>query len=217
MITVKVGQLPGSINEYALNDGATVSDALTAASLSPRGFEIRVNGAVADPSRRLFSDALVLLVKQVKGNMPAASFITVKVGKLPGQIKEIALNGGRTVADAIGAAGLEMKDGQEIRVDGVPADKGKNLRANQTVLIVKKVKGNMPDGYITVKVGKLPGGVTEIALNGGRTVADALGAAGLDGAISGHEIRVNGAVSDRARNLRQGDLVLLVRQVKGNG
>ena len=67
--------------------------------------------------------------------------ITVRVGRLPGRISEIALNGGRTVADALGAAELDPA-GYEIRVDGNPADASTQLADGQTVLLVKKIKGN---------------------------------------------------------------------------
>jgi len=69
-------------------------------------------------------------------------------------------------------------------------------------------------GYITVRVGKLPGRIETIALNGGRTVGDALCGAGLDG--SGHEIKVNAAPAAVETVLHEGDTVLLVRRIRGN-
>jgi sulfur carrier protein ThiS len=68
--------------------------------------------------------------------------------------------------------------------------------------------------FITVRVGRLPGVINDIALNGGRTVKDALEGAELDDA--GHEIRVNGSLAKLETDLRQGDTVLLVRKIKGN-
>ena len=65
--------------------------------------------------------------------------------------------------------------------------------------------------FITVKVGKLPGTITEIALNGGRTVQDALDAAGID--ASGYEIRVNGAPADTSATLTDGSTVLVLRKI----
>ena len=70
-----------------------------------------------------------------------SAYITVRVGRLPGRITEIALNGGRPVADALGAAELDPS-GYEIRVDGSPADASTQLADGQTVLLVKKIKGN---------------------------------------------------------------------------
>ena len=67
--------------------------------------------------------------------------ITVRVGRLPGRIAEIALNGGRSVADALAAAELDPT-GYEVRVDGSPADASTQLADGQTLLLVKKIKGN---------------------------------------------------------------------------
>ncbi len=69
-------------------------------------------------------------------------------------------------------------------------------------------------GFITVRVGKLPGRIGDIALNGGRKVRDALSGAELSD--SGYEIKVNACPATLDTNLKQGDTVLLVRKVKGN-
>lgn len=72
----------------------------------------------------------------------------------------------------------------------------------------------MSTSYITVRVGRLPGRIAEIALNGGRSVADALGAAELD--PNGYETRVNGSPADATTELEDGDTVLLVKKIKGS-
>jgi hypothetical protein len=68
---------------------------------------------------------------------------------------------------------------------------------------------------ITVRVGKLPGRIGEFVLNGDRTVATALATANLD--PTGYELRVQGAPATPATTLSDGDLVLLVKKIKGNG
>ena len=68
--------------------------------------------------------------------------------------------------------------------------------------------------YITVRIGCLPGAISEIALNGGRTVQDALEAAGLD--ATGYEIKVNSQGVDTSHVLQNGDTVLLVKKIRGN-
>lgn len=69
-------------------------------------------------------------------------------------------------------------------------------------------------GFITVRVGKLPGRIETIALNGGRKVSDALAGAGLD--PNGHEIKVNAAPATADMDIKQDDTVLLVRKIRGN-
>ncbi len=72
----------------------------------------------------------------------STEFITVRIGRLPGKIDTIALNGGRTVADAISGAGLTVEAGFEIRVGDDTVGTDKALNDGDTVLLVKKVKGN---------------------------------------------------------------------------
>lgn len=69
-------------------------------------------------------------------------YITVRVGRLPGRIESIGLNGGRTVADALVGAEIESTEGYEIRVNGSVAAGDTQLREGDTVLLVKKIKGN---------------------------------------------------------------------------
>ena len=137
-ITVKVGKLPGTIQEIALNGDRTVRAALTAAELNATGFQVRVNGADADMDTTVTNGATIFLVKKIKGN---ADHIMVKVGKLPGAISEIALNGDRTVRAALTAAELSPT-GYQIRVNGSDADLDTELTANSSVFLVKKIKGN---------------------------------------------------------------------------
>lgn len=70
------------------------------------------------------------------------------------------------------------------------------------------------NSHITVRVGRLPGRIGEFTLNGDRTVATALATAGLD--ATGYEIRVQGRPATPETTLIEGDLVLLVKKIKGN-
>lgn len=74
---------------------------------------------------------------------PAADqgYIEVRVGKLPGRIETIALNGGRKVSDAIAGANLDAR-GYEIKVNAAPAKLDTDLNKNDTVLLVRPISGN---------------------------------------------------------------------------
>ncbi|MBP9772134.1 MAG: hypothetical protein KBD16_04430 [Candidatus Pacebacteria bacterium] len=52
-ITVRVGQLPGRIQEVALNGERTVGAAIEGAELDESGFEVRVNGRPAESTQQL--------------------------------------------------------------------------------------------------------------------------------------------------------------------
>lgn len=67
-ITVKIVRVPGAVTELELNNGATVSDALSAAGLSASGFKLSVNGEAADTSDELENGDRVTLAKDAKGN-----------------------------------------------------------------------------------------------------------------------------------------------------
>ena len=68
MPIVKVGKMPGRVEEYAVNEGATVAEVLELAELDSTGYEIKVNGAPANFSTVLREGDNVLLVQLVKGN-----------------------------------------------------------------------------------------------------------------------------------------------------
>jgi hypothetical protein len=73
--------------------------------------------------------------------------ISVRVGQLPGKIKPIKVTGaGCTVNTALAAADLDGKElskqGWEIRVDNVPSNLETPVRHNQTVLLIRQLKGN---------------------------------------------------------------------------
>lgn len=67
--------------------------------------------------------------------------ITVKVGKLPGDITLKKIPSGSTAADAFRIAQLDPTD-HEVRVNGVPANLTQALRQNDAVLLFKPLAGN---------------------------------------------------------------------------
>lgn len=67
--------------------------------------------------------------------------ILVKVARTGGLVKEVALNGGRTVEDAIDAAEMEYSSRDRIRIDGEPADLDDELEDGNIVTLTGKVKG----------------------------------------------------------------------------
>jgi sulfur carrier protein ThiS len=60
--------LPGRVEEYVLEKGATVAQALDEADLDASGYQVRVNTEPATMDTPLKNGDRVLLVKQIKGN-----------------------------------------------------------------------------------------------------------------------------------------------------
>lgn len=139
--TVRVGMMPGRITEYAVETGAKVSEVLELAGLSPAGYDVKVDGVKVEPSTSVVDDttALIMLVKQVKGNCEK----TVRVGMMPGRITEYAIEIGTSIADLLKVAGLDAT-GYDVKVDGTKVNPSTANVSETTalVMLVKQVKGN---------------------------------------------------------------------------
>lgn len=69
MITVKVIQVPGKVVEIALEDGATVAQALAQASVEQgEGEALKVDNVDATPGQTLSEGQRVIVAKAAKGN-----------------------------------------------------------------------------------------------------------------------------------------------------
>lgn len=138
---------------------------------------------------------------------------TVKVAKLPGTVSEVVLEQGTTIAQALELAGIESTQGFEVKVDGrTVTDTSETVGSASMILLAKKVKGNAA----LVKVAKLPGTVTEVALEDGASVQDALESAGIE-STQGFEIKVDGrTITNLDEQVGSASMILLAKQVKGN-
>jgi len=138
--TLRVGIMPGRIQEVAVQVGTPISEVLSIAGLDAKGYDIKADGNKVDESFAVQeSTNLVLLVKQVKGNANGL----VRVGVMPGRIQEYAVEEGQTIASLLEQAGLDAK-GYDVKVDGnkVDASTATVTSATSLVLLVKQVKGN---------------------------------------------------------------------------
>ena len=68
-VVLKVGVVPGAINEFAVEEGTSVAEVLELAGLSAAGYDIRLDGAVVTGDDLIEEDSqLLVLAKQIKGN-----------------------------------------------------------------------------------------------------------------------------------------------------
>lgn len=68
-VILKVGVVPGAINEFAVEEGSTVAEVLELAGLSATGYDIRLDGEVVTVADLIEEDSqLLVLAKQIKGN-----------------------------------------------------------------------------------------------------------------------------------------------------
>jgi sulfur carrier protein ThiS len=61
---------------------------------------------------------------------------------MPGTIRQYDVPEGATVQDVLNKAGLAT-DGFEIRINGQTANPGDQVEADQTILLVRQIKGNL--------------------------------------------------------------------------
>ncbi len=69
--TVRVGMMPGRIEEFALEVGTNIGDVLNIANIDPTGYDVKVDGVkVENFGSTVITENtnLILLAKQVKGN-----------------------------------------------------------------------------------------------------------------------------------------------------
>lgn len=140
--TVRVGMMPGRIEEYALEVGTSIKDVLDLAGLNPEGYDVKVDGIKVDhfDSATITENTnLILLARQVKGNADKI----IRVGMMPGRIQEFAVEVGSSVADILALADLNP-EGYDVKVDGnkitdfsTPVTEDTNL-----ILLARQVKGN---------------------------------------------------------------------------
>jgi len=73
--------------------------------------------------------------------------ILIKVGRTGSPIKEVVLNGDRTVADALKAAGLNKKDSETVQVNGDEIDYedeyDMELEDGDRVVLVRNIEGGL--------------------------------------------------------------------------
>lgn len=70
-------------------------------------------------------------------------YVLVEVGRLPGTVQEIALDGNDlTVAAALKGAQLEIADNEVVRVNDEEADMDTELAAGDAVMLVEDITGN---------------------------------------------------------------------------
>ncbi len=139
---------------------------------------------------------------------------SVRVALMPGQIRTIQIETPTTVACVLNDAGLEVPPGYQIRVSKQIANLSSVVADGQDVLLIRPVKGN--GGLIAIRVALMPGLIKTVQVEAPATVSSALQAAGLQ-VPPGYQIRVSKQIANLSTPVLEGQDVLLIRPVKGNG
>ena len=140
---IKVGLMPGRMQEVVVEEGTTVAKVLELAELNADGYQIKINGAVGSLSDVVSSSTKnIILAKMVKGNIADETELFIKVGVMPGKMQEVVCQPGDTVADVLEYADLDS-NGYQIKVNGsVGTLDTKITSSTKNIILAKMVKGN---------------------------------------------------------------------------
>ena len=67
--------------------------------------------------------------------------IEAKVVRVPGAVKDVALNEGATVGDALQAAGVEIGPGEVVSMNGTAAGNDQRVSDGDRIIVAKGAKG----------------------------------------------------------------------------
>jgi len=67
--------------------------------------------------------------------------IEAKVVRVPGAVKEVQLNAGATVSDALEAAGVMLTPGETVSMNGSTVDSGRPVSNGDRIIVAKGAKG----------------------------------------------------------------------------
>lgn len=135
---------------------------------------------------------------------------TIKVGVMPGRLQEVAVNEGMSAREIFELADVTVSN-HEVRLDGDVINIDDNLDGGKLLVAMKQIKGNAR----TIKVGTMPGKLQEVEITGNETARELFERAGIT--ISNHEIRLDGNIVDIDSTVENGNLLVSMKQIKGNG
>lgn len=67
--------------------------------------------------------------------------ISVKVGRIGASLVEVVLNAGATVGDALKAASIELKETEQVEMNGETVGSSYEVADNSRLFVVKNVAG----------------------------------------------------------------------------
>ena len=135
--------------------------------------------------------------------------LNIKVGVMPGKLVEVVAEEGTKVKEIFALAEINT-EGYELRLDGEKVKEYDEVQSGNLLVAMKKIKGNSS----TLKVGVMPGKLTEIAIQPETTAFEAFDIAEID--VTGYEIRLDGEKIDGDCTVNGGKLLIAMAKIKGN-
>ena len=135
--------------------------------------------------------------------------LNIKVGVMPGKLTEVVAEEGTKVKEIFALAEIDI-EGYELRLDGEKVEEYDEVQSGNLLVAKKKIKGNSS----TLKVGVMPGKLTEIAIHPETTAFEAFDIAEID--VTGYELRLDGEKIDGDCTVNNGNLLVAMKKIKGN-
>ena len=157
MLNIKVGVMPGKLEEVIAEEGTKVRDIFTLAEIDIEGYELRLDGEKVKEYDEVQSGNLLVAMKKIKGNSS-----TLKVGVMPGKLTEIVLLPNTTAFEAFDIAEIDVT-GYELRLDGEKIDGDCVVNGGNLLVAMKKIKGNKWERDDSSEYHNLPITVDKIA------------------------------------------------------
>ena len=112
MLTLKVGVMPGRLQEVVVEEKTSARRIFEIAGVEISNHEVRLDGEKIDLDMAVENGKLLVAMKMIKGNAS-----TIKVGVMPGKLQEVVYEEGTTAKELLDMAGIEVSN-HEIRLDG---------------------------------------------------------------------------------------------------
>ena len=135
--------------------------------------------------------------------------LNIKVGVMPGKLVEVVAEEGTKVKEIFALAEINT-EGYELRLDGEKVKEYDEVQSGNLLVAMKKIKGNSS----VLKVGVMPGKLTEIAIQPETTAFEAFDIAEID--VTGYELRLDGEKIDGDCTVNNGKLLVAMKKIKGN-
>lgn len=140
---VKIATVGNGTTEIAIEDGATVAEALDEAGIAlATGQQVTVNGTAAVGATVITAPAHIgFATVMISGTVKGGAGILVKIARPGAASIEVCIEDGQTVSQAAAIAGVDLR-GKNITVNGVPATATTPVTQPSAVVMVSgDVKG----------------------------------------------------------------------------
>ena len=136
MFTIKVGVMPGKLQEVVVDGELTAKEIFELAEVDYEGHEIRLDGNRINIDEKVNNGNLLVAMKMIKGNANI-----IKVGIMPGKLQEVEFTPGEIARHIFEKVEIDTNN-MEIRLDGNKIDIDTRIENGNLLVAMKMIKGN---------------------------------------------------------------------------